>query len=229
MLEILTSPDRNPFDSTKFDLSGAYLVKANLRHKILAGAHMGGTNLSHADLINANLMGTTLYKANLTEAYLTWSNLTGANLDLATLTDAHVWGANMQCAGLFKADLKGATLDEAKLEGSFSGFNVWKPLQHILKERVGEKADLTALILGLGSTNLKLSLKGVSCGVFTQGLYDAVLKDLGTGETKNEDSYREKYFFRRRPPTQKEQEDLVGKYKVKDCEWGDIVELRDKG
>ena len=227
MLEILTSPDRNPFDSTKFDLSGAYLVKANLRDKILVGANMGGTNLFRANLIDANLIGATLYRANLANSYLTWSNLTGANLDLATLTDAHVRGANMQCAGLFKADLKGATLDGAKLEGSFSDFNVWKPLQHILKERVGEKADLTALILGLGSTNLKLSLKGVSCGAFTQGLYDAVLKDLGTGETKNEDSYREKYSFRR-PPTQDEKEDLVGTYKVGDCEWSDIVVLEDK-
>ena len=56
------------------DLSGAYLIEANLR-----GADLSMANLRGADLRGANLCGTYLRRADLSMANLSEANLYGAN------------------------------------------------------------------------------------------------------------------------------------------------------
>ena len=65
------------------DLSGLYLVCADLFL-----ANLSNADLSGADLSGADLTGADLSDADLTDADLTGANLTGANLSGADLTGA---------------------------------------------------------------------------------------------------------------------------------------------
>lgn len=125
------------------NLSGAYLVGANLREADLrhanlshvnlkgasliwadlSGADLSGDNLKEADLTGANLSGDNLKGAdlsrdNLREANLSGSDLTGANLSATYLRGANLAGANLTGANLNRANLRGANLTEAYLEAA---------------------------------------------------------------------------------------------------------------
>ncbi len=102
------------------DLSGAYLVDADLRgadlswgtltHANLQRVALGGANLSEADLNRANLR-----EADLREADLRWADLHWANLSRADLSRADLSGANLSWATLTHANLRRADVSEAQL------------------------------------------------------------------------------------------------------------------
>lgn len=87
------------------NLSGEYLIGANLREANLREADLIGANLKWANLIGANLKLADLIGANLKWADLKWANLRGANLKGADLI-----GANLKEANLSGANLSGANL-----------------------------------------------------------------------------------------------------------------------
>lgn len=87
-------------DLHEADLSGAYLVYANL-----SGADLGGAYLSEADLSLANLKDTNLSNTSLIWAELVKTNLTNANLR----------GASLECVQAYEAILKNADLRETTL------------------------------------------------------------------------------------------------------------------
>jgi hypothetical protein len=95
------------------DLTGAWLVDAQLGGANLAGAQLAGANLEHAGLDLANLSD-----ADLTDAWLARANLDGINLSGARLVRAYLGGANLAEANLAGANLANADLTEANLFGS---------------------------------------------------------------------------------------------------------------
>jgi uncharacterized protein YjbI with pentapeptide repeats len=120
-------------DLSNADLSGAYLLEANLsgadlREANLMGAYLMGANLSRAnlnqaklaqaDLMVADLSDAHLYAANLGLANLKGANLSGAYLFLTNLSFAYLIGANLSSANLNNADLSGADLSGADLSGA---------------------------------------------------------------------------------------------------------------
>jgi uncharacterized protein YjbI with pentapeptide repeats len=120
------------------DLSGEYLVGANLYRANLIRADLSGANLSRANLTGANLnranlnranlrkadfIGTILFEADLNQANLLWAelsqaNLGQANLSQADLSQANLFEANLNRANLLWADLSGANLSQANLTGA---------------------------------------------------------------------------------------------------------------
>jgi uncharacterized protein YjbI with pentapeptide repeats len=107
-------PVRRPFELFRANLSGQWLVNADLRLADLRFA-----NLSGASLFGANLSGASLFGANLSGADLGNANLTGADLRLAkNLSSANLFGANLFGADLNEADLSDANLNTANLSGA---------------------------------------------------------------------------------------------------------------
>jgi Pentapeptide repeats (8 copies) len=132
-----------PFDLFRANLSGQWLLGANLRNAHLGGANLSAANLSGADLSGAdlrraNLSGTDLSGADLSKAQLRDTNLRGANLGAAKLSSAdranlsgadlsglRLSGANLSDLNLSGADLRNANLSGANLEGTdLSGANL---------------------------------------------------------------------------------------------------------
>jgi hypothetical protein len=103
------------------NLSGEYLIHADLRGADLAAATLMFANLSGADLSHANLSGANLRGANLTEADMTGADFAGVNLAGATLS-LTVFSAcrNLHRAlGLAHVHHKGpSNMDEATLRAS---------------------------------------------------------------------------------------------------------------
>ena len=104
------------------DLTGAYLLNANLEGADLTGANLtdadlGGADLLDAHLTDANLGGADLLVANLPGADLSYANLAGADLTGAYLLDANLTGATLTCADLTGAYLLDANLTDANLSG----------------------------------------------------------------------------------------------------------------
>lgn len=93
----------NDYSINRIDLSGALLVKANLK----------GGHLSKADLEGANLEGANLICTTLTQASLRGAILMGADLKLAFL-----YRADLSEANLFEANLKRTNLERANLDGA---------------------------------------------------------------------------------------------------------------
>ena len=199
-LEVLTKGDNNPFVSTKLDLRWA--------------------QLKFAPILKANLTGSQLWGSNLTDAILSYTNFNGADLWYADLTNTHLEEAKLTSVCLQYAKLGDTHLKGAKLEGLYSASSAEN-----MKDRVGKPTDLTGCTF---SDDKPTDLSDIACGVLTQGLYDAIMKDQGTGKTENEDRYRKKYS-KPRQPTQMDKERLVGKENVDKCKWGDIYVLWDEG
>jgi hypothetical protein len=65
-------------------------------------------NLSGAYLLNANLFGADLSNANLSGAYLFGADLSGADLSFTAPSRANIFGADLSWANLFGADLSWA-------------------------------------------------------------------------------------------------------------------------
>ena len=88
------------------DLSGASLVRGNLRDANFFRADLSKADLRYADLVRANL-----FNANLNSANLVGAELSGASLDEATLCGANLFGANFNGAILNYADLTKARIN----------------------------------------------------------------------------------------------------------------------
>ena len=145
----------------------------------------------------------------------------------ADLTGANLLGANLKRAELTKVILNGTNLSYTELEGSNSlseiKYGFFSDKYTFWKDRVGELAILSGCIFKDGEE--KINLYNVSCGKFTQGLYNAMSQDQEekeeTNKRKNERRYREKHSVFREP-TPEEKERLVGKENVDKCDWGTI-------
>ena len=98
-------------DLSGTNLSGVYLMDANLSR-----ANLEYANLSGAKLRDANLEYANLKDAYLGNAKLWGANLGGANLEDANLMDADLRGANLEGANLEGAKLRGADLENANLD-----------------------------------------------------------------------------------------------------------------
>ena len=90
-------------------------IKTNLSDANLSGAYLIGANLSGANLSDADLAGANLTGANLSLAGLFKADLTGANLSSADLSVAELFDADLSSADLSGADLTHAFLPEADL------------------------------------------------------------------------------------------------------------------
>ena len=205
-LVVLAKGDNNPFDSTKFDLTWTHLK----------GAFMSGVNLA----------GSQLWYSNLNGAISDRANLNGASLWRADLIDTNLKNAGLIGAYLKDVKLRGTKLNGARLEGSYSGDSGKTKTDH-LKTRIDKPTDLTECKFKDGE---QTDLRDVSCGVLTQGLYDAIMQDRVnrvTGIFVNEYLYRIKHSVKRKP-TEEEKEQLVGKDNVDKCIWGDIIVLEEK-
>ena len=95
--------------------SGAFLVKADLRASDLRGSRMDGADLRRAVLFDADLSGASLSGTDLRFADLRRVNLRGANFQYADLTNADLRFADLTNADLRFADLRFADLTNAKL------------------------------------------------------------------------------------------------------------------
>jgi hypothetical protein len=73
------------------ELTGAYLVKAQLREVNLGGAELDKAKLHGADLNRANLLGANLRGANLPAADLRGADLTDADLEEAIADERTQW------------------------------------------------------------------------------------------------------------------------------------------
>ena len=106
----------NDPEGKRANLSGAYLIEADLRW-----ANLMEAILREADLMEANLIRANLREANLREAFLYKANLYKANLSGAILREADLRGADLSVANLSGADLIGADLRGANLRGADLG------------------------------------------------------------------------------------------------------------
>ena len=220
-----------------------------------------------ADLRCANLKDASLVGVYL-DANLTWANLEGANLTGAFLGGGIFYGASLKnakiegCGGswpgkkageiqpveAFKGKIgQSSNLDCIVGSGHSPAVNVQRDtnrkhqkqgyLKHQTPGDVEERLVDKALVL-IDSGRLT-DLSGISYGVLTQGLYDAIMMDLGTGKTKNEDQYRAKPSIKGKL-TQEEKENLfrsnwvtsnenAAKDNVDGCKWGYVYVLEEKG
>ena len=118
---------KNRWHLSGADLSGAYLLGADLRGADLREAYLLGADLREADLreadlsgshlLGADLRGADLSKADLSGSHLLLANLSGANLHEADLTDATLTAAVLIKTDLTKANLSGACIDDANVSG----------------------------------------------------------------------------------------------------------------
>ena len=110
-------PLRRPFDLYRANLSGQWLVGADLK-----GANVGLAKLRDANLLGVNLSGANLSGADLGGANLSGADLSGAKLNRANLIFANLSGADLRGADLLTADLGGffggANLSGANLSGA---------------------------------------------------------------------------------------------------------------
>jgi len=99
-------------------LSGAVLLKADLRRVRLQGANLRWAQLQGADLREAQLQGAYMVEAQLQSANLGEAQLQGAVLNNTQLQGADLGRAQLQGALLAEAQLQGADLGEAQLQGA---------------------------------------------------------------------------------------------------------------
>ena len=117
MMEVLTAPNDNPFDSTEFDLRYSYLVGVNILGAKLKGANMFGINLAGAILDGADLRA-----ANLTCADLNVARLNGANLEFALLGGTRMIKTKLRGANLSFTDItSGASERDIRSQSSMIG------------------------------------------------------------------------------------------------------------
>ncbi len=112
------------------NLSGAVLVRANLRGADLRGVDFSHVALHEADLSGADLSGADLYKAELPQARLHGARLHAARLIRADLTGADLSDADLSRTYLLRADLDGAdlrgtSLAEADLDRTIVDGSTW--------------------------------------------------------------------------------------------------------
>ena len=105
----------------RLNLSGAYLVGANLENACLNRADLSGTKMRKANLLRAHLQKAILKKANmmdanLEEAQMQEAILTEADMRRAILIEAQMQSAILTKAWMLSAILKGAQMQDAILK-----------------------------------------------------------------------------------------------------------------
>ena len=85
--------------------------QSNPLHLNLSGAYLVGANLESACLNRADLSGTDMRKAHFPQAQLQWAILKNANMK-----ETRLWGAQMQRANLEKAEMQEVRLQEAQMQ-----------------------------------------------------------------------------------------------------------------
>lgn len=106
------------------DLSGAFLMKANLERANLRGVEMKGADFQEAILVGANLADakakvTCWNNANLKGAFLRGLHLEGSSLKWTCLEEAYMCGAHLEGAHLEHSRLVGAYLESANLGNTY--------------------------------------------------------------------------------------------------------------
>ena len=148
--------------SPSADLSGAYLVMADLSNTNLAGARVRA-RLCEADLSGSNLFRADLRATDLNGANLRSANLLGADLRGSRLRAADFRGADLRGADLSRGDLFGANLSDIELgdtildgvrSGNISGIPSSLPNGWVITKGylIGRNADLSNA--DLSSTDL---------------------------------------------------------------------------
>jgi hypothetical protein len=126
-----TEEDLSGLDLVGANLSGAQLLRADLRLANLSDANLCGANLYSARLRDANLSGADLsgaylYRAHLVEANLSDANLRGAMLAETNLRQTNLRDANLSDADLREAVLIGTNLSDAVVSGCrVYGISTW--------------------------------------------------------------------------------------------------------
>jgi uncharacterized protein YjbI with pentapeptide repeats len=101
---------------TNADLTGAILVRVNLKWADLEGANLEGANLENADLEGARLRDTNLEGAKLKGANLEGAKLRGASLEGAKLRGANLAGVNLDGVDLEGVNLEGVDFEDEDIE-----------------------------------------------------------------------------------------------------------------
>ena len=130
LLEVLSELNRFSEEKKKdgrsspvhLNLSGAYLVGANLETACLNRADLSRTNMREAYLLRAQLQEARLWRAQMQEADLAWAHMQKAVLNRAHMQGAVLNKAQMQGAYLYGAQMQGVNLEEVQMQGaSLSG------------------------------------------------------------------------------------------------------------
>jgi uncharacterized protein YjbI with pentapeptide repeats len=152
------------------DMTGTWLVGAQLPGADFSHAELSETQFSHSRLREADLTNAQLRKANLTKADLSKANLTGAELEGADLTNALLRNANLTDAFLNEVDLTHASLSEANLDYAWL---LEAELTHAdLKNAKLTNADLSeanltgAILFGADLSNAKLHMANLTHAKF---------------------------------------------------------------
>jgi TIR domain/Pentapeptide repeats (8 copies) len=103
-------------DLFPFDLRGANLAAADLRHIKLFSGFLDGANLERADLTGADLRSTSMSAVNLRGAKLNGAIMTYCGLQSADLTDAELFLTNLSDANLRDSTLTNAGLIQTNLD-----------------------------------------------------------------------------------------------------------------
>ena len=110
----------------RLNLSGAYLVGANLEDACLNRADLSSTDIRKAHLSRAQLQKANLQNAKMQRARLGKAQLQGASLWGAQMREARLVEAQMQMASLDHAQMQGAYLWGAQMQGARLG---WAQMQ----------------------------------------------------------------------------------------------------
>ena len=115
MAQLSSRGDLGGVNLSKADLTWANLHEAYLLGADFTGANLIGANLYHAFLSKANLTGADLTSATLVRANLRKANLTGADLTRAIFAEANLTGANLTGASLTGAMFSETVFGNTKL------------------------------------------------------------------------------------------------------------------
>ena len=201
------------------NLTGAELQKANLMgadfDADLTGAEMEGANLIGAFFGGgSNIRGANLKNVRMEGCEGNWRGRRSSIQPIEALKLKIGQNTDLSCS-VGPAPMPNQMLLQDTSMGHIMG------LEHQTPEAVERKHIKDVLILTDGRLT---NLRGVSCDVLTQGLYDALMKDRDTNTTENEKQYRNQNSKELKPgdpDMQKMQTQLVGN-NVGQCEWDNL-------
>jgi uncharacterized protein YjbI with pentapeptide repeats len=117
-------------DLSETQLTGAFLVRANLTSSTLSGADLRRANLgkvlgSRTNFEDANLAGAVLSKAELNRAKMSRADLTDADLSKTELgrvplIGAKLNGTDLSYANIARSDFNGSSLVGTNLTGAYT-------------------------------------------------------------------------------------------------------------
>lgn len=116
--DIKTTHTMPGFDPGDANLSGADLLRANLKDAELRKAKFSGANMAQANLSNADLRGKDLTGLNFSEAKLINSCIKETNLTDANFQDANLSDSDLEHAVLIRTNLFDADLTNTKPHGT---------------------------------------------------------------------------------------------------------------